>query len=40
VTPAAYLEPGYQDVMPHIFGTQIPPDKLNQLVQYLAANAK
>ena len=22
--------------MPHTFGTQIPPDKLNQLVQYLA----
>ena len=28
------------DVMPHIFGTQIPPDKLKQLVQYLAQGAK
>jgi len=39
VTPAAYLEPGYQDVMPHIFANQIPPDKLDQLVQYLSKNA-
>ena len=39
VDPAAYLEPGYPDQMPHIFGQQIPADKLTQLVQYLAANA-
>jgi cytochrome c551/c552 len=36
VKPEAYLEPGYPDAMPHIFGSQIPPDKLKQLVQYLA----
>jgi cytochrome c oxidase subunit II len=39
VKPQAYVAPGYQDVMPRIFGTQIPSDKLNQLVQYLAQNA-
>jgi cytochrome c oxidase subunit II len=39
VDPAAYLEPGTRDEMPHIFGQQIPADKLTQLVQYLAANA-
>jgi cytochrome c oxidase subunit 2 len=33
--PQAYLAPGYPDAMPHIFGTQIPSDKLQQLVQYL-----
>jgi cytochrome c oxidase subunit II len=36
VKPEAYLEPGYSDAMPHIFGTQIPADQLNQLVHYLA----
>ena len=35
VKPQAYLAPGYPDAMPHIFGTQIPSDKLKQLVQYL-----
>jgi len=40
VNPGAYVQPGYQNVMPTIFGTQIPADKLNQLVQYLAQNAK
>jgi cytochrome c oxidase subunit II len=35
VKPQAYLAPGYPDAMPHIFRTQIPPDKLKQLVQYL-----
>ena len=39
VNPAVYLEPGYQDLMPHIFGQQIPADKLDALVQYLASNA-
>ena len=36
VQPGAYLEPGYTDAMPHIFGSQIPSGKLDQLVQYLA----
>jgi cytochrome c oxidase subunit II len=40
VKPQAYLEPGYPDAMPHDFGTSIPPDKLNQLVQYLEESAK
>ncbi len=40
VKPQAYLAPGYSDAMPHIFGTQIPPDKLKQLVQYLAKGPK
>ena len=39
VDPAAHLQPGYSDLMPHVFGTQIPSDKLTQLVQYLATNA-
>lgn len=41
VSPAAYVQPGYQNgVMPTTFGQQIAPDKLTQLVQYLAQNAK
>jgi cytochrome c oxidase subunit II len=40
VTPQAYIAPGFSDAMPHTFGTQIPPDKLKQLVQYLAGSAK
>jgi cytochrome c oxidase subunit II len=40
VTPQAYIAPGFQDVMPHTFGSQIPPDKLKQLVQYLSGNAQ
>jgi cytochrome c oxidase subunit 2 len=36
VKPEAYIAPGYKDEMPHIFGTQIPPDQLTQLVHYLA----
>jgi cytochrome c oxidase subunit 2 len=40
VKPGAYLEPGYPNAMPPIFGTQIPPDKLDQLVQYLAKGPK
>jgi cytochrome c oxidase subunit 2 len=35
VDPAAYLAPGYQDIMPHTFEQQIPPDQLDGLVQYL-----
>jgi cytochrome c oxidase subunit II len=40
VKPQAYIQPGFPDAMPHIFGTQIPPDKLDQLVQYLATGSK
>jgi len=40
VDPGAYLEPGFKNLMPPTFGQQIPPDQLNQLVQYLAQNAK
>ncbi len=37
VRPQAYIAPGYQDLMPRIFATQIPPNQLDELVQYLAA---
>jgi cytochrome c oxidase subunit 2 len=40
VDPAAYIVPGYSDAMPHIFKSQIPPDQLKQLVQYLSRGAK
>jgi cytochrome c oxidase subunit 2 len=40
VDPGAYLEPGYQDVMPHTFQSQIPAAKLDQLVQYLVKESK
>ena len=40
VSPGAYIQPGFSDLMPHIFGQQIPTDKLDQLVQYLAAGSK
>jgi cytochrome c551/c552 len=40
VNPSAYLEPGYQNLMPATFKQQIPPDQLTKLVQYLAQNAK
>jgi cytochrome c oxidase subunit 2 len=40
VTPQAYIQPGYTDQMPHIFGTQIPPKQLTELVQYLSQGAK
>ncbi len=39
VKPGAYIAPGFTDAMPHTFATQIPPDKLQQLVQYLAKGA-
>jgi cytochrome c oxidase subunit 2 len=39
VKPQAYLQPGFPDAMPHTFGT-LPPDKIDQLVQYLAGGAK
>ena len=38
--PQAYIQPGFSDAMPHIYGTQIPADKLDQLVQYLAGSSK
>ena len=40
VSPAAYVEPGYQNLMPATFGTQIPPAQLDQLVQYLVGGGK
>ena len=40
VKPDAYIAPGYPNAMPPNFGTQIPADKLNQLVQYLEQKAK
>jgi len=40
VNPGVYIQPGYQDQMPHTFGQQIPASQLTQLVQYLAQNAK
>ena len=40
VTPGAYIAPGFSNAMPPNFGTTIPPDKLNQLVQYLEQSAK
>lgn len=39
VNPGAYLQPGYQNLMPATFGSSIPPTKLNALVQYLAQQA-
>ena len=40
VEPSAYLEPGYPDAMPHIFGQQLTAAELDQLVQYLVQGAK
>lgn len=40
VKPDAYIAPGYPNAMPPSFGTQIPAAQLNQLVQYLASQAK
>jgi cytochrome c oxidase subunit 2 len=40
VNPGAYIAPGFSDAMPHIFGSQIPSDQLQQLVQYLSQGAK
>jgi cytochrome c oxidase subunit II len=41
VKPDAYIAPGYPpNVMPPNFGAQIPPAQLDQLVQYLASQAK
>ncbi|HZT91984.1 MAG TPA: cytochrome c oxidase subunit II [Gaiellaceae bacterium] len=40
VNPGAYIQPGYQNLMPSTFGQSIPPANLDQLVQYLAQGAK
>ena len=41
IDPGAYVAPGYPNhVMPPTFGSSIPAPALNQLVQYLASNAK
>ncbi len=40
VDPGAYLEPGYQDIMPHTFKDSIPSAKLDQLVQYLVEGSR
>jgi cytochrome c oxidase subunit 2 len=40
VDPAAYLAPGYQDVMPHNFGDTLSPEQLDALVQYLVKESK
>jgi cytochrome c oxidase subunit 2 len=40
VKPDAYIAPGFPNAMPPTFGTQIPADKLNQLVQYLEQSAQ
>jgi cytochrome c oxidase subunit 2 len=41
VDPNKYIAPGYaKGVMPPNFATQIPADKLDQLVQYLVENTK
>jgi cytochrome c oxidase subunit 2 len=39
VDPGAYLEPGYSDAMPHIFGQTLTEKQLNDLVQYLVQGA-
>jgi cytochrome c oxidase subunit 2 len=40
VDPGAYLVPGYSDLMPHVFGTQLSAKQIQQLVQYLSQGAK
>lgn len=35
VDPSAYVQPGYQDIMPKSFKSEIPAAKLSALVQYL-----
>ena len=36
VDPGAYLVPGFNDLMPHIFATQLSAGQIQQLVQYLS----
>ncbi len=40
LNPAAYLQPGFPDAMPHIYASQLSTDQVNQLVQYLAGAPK
>jgi cytochrome c oxidase subunit II len=40
VDPGKYIVPGYSDLMPHIFGTQLSAGQIQQLVQYLSQGAK
>ena len=40
VSPSAYVQSGFQDIMPKSFGSSIPANKLAQLVQYLDQGAK
>jgi cytochrome c oxidase subunit II len=40
VDPAAFLAPGYQDVMPHNFGDTLSPEQLDALVEYLVKEQK
>lgn len=40
VNPSVYIQPGFPNAMPATFASQIPANKLNQLVQYLAGGAK
>ncbi|MDP8910946.1 MAG: hypothetical protein M3M94_02630, partial [Actinomycetota bacterium] len=40
VSPSAYIEPGYQDIMPHDYEQKIPPDQLRSLVQFLVKGSK
>jgi len=41
VTPNAYIQPGFsKGIMPQNFGTTIPADQLNTLVQFLIASSK
>jgi cytochrome c oxidase subunit 2 len=39
VNPSAYVQPGYQDVMPHTFAS-LPAKQLDDLVQYLVGGSK
>ena len=40
VSPSAYVQPGYQDLMPKNFGQTITAKQLSALVQYLAQGAQ
>ena len=40
VSPSAYIQPGYQDLMPKNFGSTLSAKQLTDLVQYLAQGAK
>jgi cytochrome c oxidase subunit 2 len=40
VNPSAYIVPRFPNAMPPVYKAQIPPAKLNQLVQYLEGSAK